>query len=318
MNQPEDDLECESGNIPGFVRMDTAGATLVRSTELATTAEVTQSVETSDMRGLSAEEVTRNLGEMLGEEHVAHGSIGTTEVIDEFDPARSKLSGKEPSVYATDDPEVAILNAVLDKHGSRAAAIRQLDGGEGASSQMVIHSPGSRKFVIPENMARAIQVAMDLGPESPEWQSLFGEGTVYLFPKGEFSQDSPRLDGSPQTTDHEWNSQDKVRPNGAVLVSPDLIKDILRFDGEDANVEILPVDEVAVAGRLGQGIAEMIPMTTDVAADDLIALAGDSRDRLDFIGVLRQRTASQRIPREEFVKLATEVYREALLEKAKA
>lgn len=280
--------------------------------------EADKTMQAIDMRGQTVDEVKVRLTEMAGENLVMRGSNGAVELIEEFDPARSNLAGKKQSVYATDDPETALFNALLNKHGSRAVALRMLDGGFGASSNMVINSSSRKKFAVPENMARAIKEAYTAGPDSPEWHSLFGEGVVYIMSKDKFSQDSPLLDGRHQDTDHEWNSQQKVASEFAVTVSPELIMDVLRFDGEDANVEIIPVDEAEVLSGFRRDMDAVIPGgRSEFSVEELVAMAQGSEERLEFAKALKQRIGSGSLPREEFVELAAKLYEERVKNQAR-
>ncbi len=296
--------------------IDGVGGAIVRVVDLESHGKE-KTMQAIDMRGQTVDEVKIRLAEMAGDDLVMRGSNGAIELIEEFDPARSNLAGKKQSVYATDDPETALFNALLNKHGSRAVALRMLDGAQGASSRMVIHSSEKKKFVIPENMARAIQEAYVAGPGSSEWSSLFGDGVVYLMPKDKFSQESPLLDGSPEETDHEWNTQQKVASEFAVTVSPELIMDVLRFDGEDANVEIIPVNETEVLEGFKHDMNSTIPEgKKEFSTDELMAIAQGSEERLAFAEALRQRIGSGALPREQFVELATKLYEERVRKQA--
>lgn len=297
------------------------GATVLGISKLETIAPKT--VEVLDMQKASIEEVEAKLNEELASgEIVLHGSGGgETKIIEEFDPARSNLANKRPSIYATDDPEVAIFNAVLDKLSPRVVAIRMLDGGSGASSGMNIREDGRMKFEIPKNIADAIRRALELGEESKEWKSLFRDGVVYALPKDKFSQNSARADGVKDSTDHEWNTQQKVRPEFAVTISAELIKDVLRFDGENANVEIIPVDAAEVQAGFKRGMEATIPDDLEeFSADELIEIAtgsGGSDERLEFARLLKEKIGSGKRPRNEFVELAANFYEERIKEQAK-
>lgn len=294
------------------------GGAIVRVTDLES--DKGDTMQAIDMRGQTVNEVKIRLAEMAGDDLVMRGSNGALELIEEFDPAQSNLAGKKQSVYATDDPETALFNAILNKHGSRAVALRMLDGGYGASSNMVIKIPGkSNKFAVPEHMAEAIQEAYAAGAGSKEWDSLFGDGVVYLMSKDKFSQDSPLLDGSPEETDHEWNSQQKVVSEFAVTVSPELIKDVLRFDGDNANVEIIPVDEADVLDGFKRDMEAVIPEgKLEFSADELMAMAQGSKERMEFAKLLKQRIGPGSLPKEEFAKKAAEFYEERVKELSKA
>jgi len=312
-----DDAE-RDGEVPVGTKVGLAGSVVVGAVDQERNAP---KIEVVDMSGASVEEVETKLNEVLaGGSAVLHGS-GESEngVIEEFDPLRSNLAGKKSSIYATDDPETAIFNAVLDKRSPVATALRILDGGEGASSKMNIRKDGVMKFQIPEHMANAIQEALSLGPESPQWKALFRDGVVYVLPKDKFSQDSPRIDGVEESTDHEWNSQEKVVPDGVIQVSSKLITDVLRFNGEDANVEIVTVDDEVVVSQFAGGMMAAIPEgSTEFGADDLLSLAGGSEERLRFAELVREKLGSDKLPVDEFVGQAAEIYREMILERAKA
>ena len=297
--------------------VDAVGGAIVRVVDLELN-EADKTMQAIDMRGQTVDEVKVRLAEMAGEDLVMRGSNGAVELIEEFDPARSNLAGKKQSVYATDDPETALFNALLNKHGSRAVALRMLDGKLGASSNMVVKTPGKSKFAVPEHMAEAIQSAYVAGPGSEEWASLFGDGVVYLMSKDNFSQDSPLLDGRHQDTAHEWNSQQKVASEFAVTVSPELIMDVLRFDGEDANVEIIPVDETEVLSGFRRDMDTVIPEgRVEFSVEELIAMAQGSEERLEFAEALKQRVGSGSLPREEFVELAAKLYEERVKNQAR-
>ena len=304
---------------PLVARVGVAGAVAVGIG--AEYGEEAKMIEIVDMRGLSKTEVEARLDDRLeGGDVVLSGSGGAESgIIEEFDPSVSNLGGKKPSVYATDDPEVAMFNAVLDKRSSVAVALRILDGGEGASSQMVIRDGERPKFQIPQHMAEAIKNAIELGPESPEWQSLFREGVVYSLPKDKFSQESPMEDGGDYPTDHEWNSQDKVVPEAATLVSPAIITEILRFDGEDANVEIVPMDDSLVLDQFAEGMSVAIPGNVEqFGPADLLEMAGDSEERVAFAKRVEGELGSVRLPKDEFIRRAAKIYRDTILEQAKA
>lgn len=272
-------------------------------------------IEIIDMRGLEAKVVEARLEELAGDRFVMHGSNGVGEtggIIEKFDPSKSELVGKKPSVYATIDPEVAVVNAALNKHGPVGIALRMLDGGVGASSNMVIGSLDGvdrKKFRVPENMAKAMKKAYVAGPESPEWASLFSDGEVYLMPKAEFSQDSVMLDGSKYPTDHEWNSQQRVAPSSVVQVSAELIKDVLRFDGDDANVEIIPVDEATVLDAFKQDMEGLIPRDkVDFSVAELMKMSEGSKERMDFAHALEGVIGSGSVARADFAEAASRLY----------
>ncbi len=297
--------------------VDVVGGAIVRVVDLESH-EREKTMQAIDMRGQTVDEIKVRLTEMAGDDLIMRGSNGAIELIEEFDPARSNLAGKKQSVYATDDPETALFNALLNKHGSRAVALRTLDGGFGASSNMVVKTPGKSKFAVPEHMAEAIQGAYVAGPGSKEWVSLFGDGVVYLMSKDKFSQESPLLDGSHENTDHEWNSQQRVASEFAVTVSPELIMDVLRFDGEDANVEIIPVDEAGVLSGFRRDMDAVIPEgRSEFSVEELVAMAQGSEERLEFAEALKLRVGSGSLRREEFVEMAARLYEERVKNQAR-
>jgi hypothetical protein len=282
--------------------------------------EEAKKVEIIDMRGASKSEVEARLDDRLkvGDVVLTGSEGGEDGIIEEFDPSMSNLRGKKPSIYATDDPEVAMFNAILDKRSPVATALRILDGGEGASSQMVIRDGESPKFQIPQHMAEAIKNAIELGPESTEWQSLFRDGVVYALPKDKFSRESPMQGGEEYPTDHEWNSQDKVVPEAAVLVSSGIISEILRFDGEDANVEIVPKDDSLVLDQFAEGMSIAIPDGVEqFGVTDLLGMAGDSNERVIFARRVEAELGSEKLPKDEFIRRAAKIYRDMILERAK-
>lgn len=310
-----DDQEVNDASLED--KVSRLGGSAVGSVELAGVPRV----EVRDMRDKNLNEVETKINELLSNDDAVVTGSGVDEdgVIEEFDPYRSSLDGKKPSIYATDDPETAIFNAILDKRSPVAIALRVLDGGEGASSRMHVKEVGSPKFQIPQHMAEAIQTAIKLGPDGEEWKNLFRDGAVYVLPKGKFSQDSPMIDGAEYPTDHEWNSQEVVTPGLAVLVSAELVGEVLRFDGEDANVEIIPVDEAEVLSGFRRDMDAVIPEgKAEFSVDELMAMANGSEERLEFAEALKQKVGSASLPREQFVEMAADLYEERVKEQAKA
>lgn len=301
----------EVGGASVEARVSGVGATAVGALEVGGAS----AVGVHDMRDKEIAEVEAELNGLLsGGDTVLTGSVGIEGgLIEEFDPARSELGSKKPSVYATDDPETAIFNAVVDKHSDLALVIRRMDGGEGASSGMLIRQDGAIKFGVPEMMAKAIRRAIELGPDSEQWKALFRDGAVYALPKDKFTQDSARTDGVEEPTDHEWNSQEAVEPGRAVAVSASLIKDVLRFDGEDANAQVVfgGKDRFLAAAK-EQFEEAMASRVSELGSEDLVAISGESGERREFAEFVGERMGRGKLPKEEFLGLVTKLYIEFL------
>ncbi len=271
--------------------------------------------ETYDLRGESLDEVRDRLADLAAQYNaVMHGASLSIGQIDEFDPSRSTIGGKLPSIYATDHPDAAIFNAIYDKHSKPARGLREEDFGEGASSNMHMRRGiGHAAFVLPQAQAEAIkraQLAITAG-EKPE---LVGEGLVYLLPKEKFTQDSPEtahaVSGAADYSDHEWNSQARVRPLAVVAVSTDLLVDLLVFDGPAQNVYIFTREELVARrveefeqqfdGMLGPNNSDQLDssslhtLAAQISPDD--PRAESKRD------LLSRAEAIPRLPRKQYIR----------------
>ncbi len=178
---------------------------------------------------------------------------------------------------------------------------------------------GHAAFVIPAHQAETIKTALAAGAESDIYQQLFSNGVVYMLPRASFTQESPQTstdpDRGPETTDHEWNSQERVKPELLCLVSPDLLDKLLVFSGDDQNVEV--IDEATMRRRdieLRAGeFADILPPGDELDASALDHLAIDQNDpdaarKIKFLNYAQVQLAEAgRLSRAEFSRRLAEL-----------
>jgi hypothetical protein len=271
-----------------------------------------------DLRERSYGEVCEGLTRIAeAGNYVMHGSSLARGELDELDPTISTIGGKKPSIYASDDPRAAIFNAVYNKHGEWAKQLRSVDYGHGASSTMHMkRGRGYPSFVIPEAQAEALREAIKEGASSELYQGLLGDGVVYMAPKSYFSQESPKIESDSssglETTDHEWNTQVAVRPEVMCYVSPEIIVELLKFDGPDQNVEIMSSDSMRAENikQISQQFEAVLPegVTLDASALDSIVKGGGEKvdEKAKFIEFAKDKVGE--MPRDEFAHRLAELY----------
>lgn len=212
-----------------------------------------------DLTALPLSAVKQLLNQLVRQNTVLHGSI-SDQPYEQLDPGKSKLSGKVPSVYATTDPRVALMNAVFNAHGSEPARIRQQeDGGHGFSAAMNIAGKQDKIFQSPPGIAAAMKKGLAEGPEGPYFQTLFKDGFIYVLPMDQFTQENPKLGptgqrvGGTDHTDHEWNGDHSVTPVAVLKVSKALAAQLIKMDqGDSDTVHVYTAAEMRQRQHLPQ------------------------------------------------------------------